>query len=250
MSQEPAIVASALEKTYGRGRNATSALRGVDLRIERGEFVSITGPSGSGKSTFLNLIGGLDRQYAGQLRVLGIELRTLSDRALARFRAQQLGFVFQAFHLLPHLTILENVLVPTVFSQKHDGAEKRAKELLERVGLGGRFGSKPKGLSGGQQQRVAIARALMNEGELLLCDEPTGALDSDTGGQILELLREVHEGGKRTVIVVTHDPQVSAEADREIAFIDGQIGEDSDQSSDGPATSRDPGHDAVDEEQT
>jgi len=215
-----------IKKTYGHGSHATEALKGVDLTIEPGEMVAISGPSGSGKSTLLNLIGALDRDYTGTLRVGDVEPARTKDRALARFRASSVGFIFQNFHLLPHLSIRENVLVPTAFSPDGSDAGARAMALLERVGLADRADARPDELSGGQQQRVAIARALINRSALLLADEPTGALDSTTGQVILDLLTEINAEKGTTVIIVTHEDAVSARARRRVHVVDGRINQD------------------------
>ena len=212
-----------LTKTYGAGETEVHALAGVDLTIQRGDYVAIMGASGSGKSTLMNILGGLDRPTSGSYRFEGEEVDEFSDNALADFRRRRIGFVFQSFQLLPRLTALQNVELPMVYGGV-PGPERRARatELLERVGLGARKGHRPTQLSGGQQQRVAIARSLANRPDLLLADEPTGALDTHTSEEILKLFGELNADGL-TLVIVTHDPDVAAEATRRVAFRDGLI---------------------------
>ncbi|MBE3133846.1 MAG: ABC transporter ATP-binding protein, partial [Acidobacteria bacterium] len=200
-------------------------LRGVSFAVTAGEFVSVMGPSGSGKSTLLHLIGALDTPSAGDIWFLGQNLRTMRD--LAAFRARKIGFVFQAFHLLPTLTAIENVQVP-MFEMGWPRRERRrrAAELLESVGLGHRLHHRPSTLSGGERQRVAIARSLANGPAVLLADEPTGNLDSASAGVVIDLLRAIHRDRRMTIIVVTHDPNVAAAAERTVQMRDGQIVED------------------------
>lgn len=228
-----------LRKTYGRGSAATKALRGVSFAIDSGEWVSIVGTSGSGKTTLLNVLGALDAHYEGQITIGGQELKKLGDRALSRFRSGTIGFVFQSFNLLPHLTVLDNVMLPALFSSSKsnqnnapriDTARKpeptgreRGLDLIQRVGLEGRDNARPTELSGGEQQRVAVARALFNNTQLLLCDEPTGALDSTTGNQVMELFASLNREEGITLIVVTHEEYISEMADRVIRFDDGLI---------------------------
>jgi putative ABC transport system ATP-binding protein len=213
-----------LTRRYKMGDTFVDALRGVDLTIARGEFVALVGPSGSGKSTVLNLIGGLDRPTSGQVWINGTELSASDERTLTRHRRQHVGFVFQTFNLLPRLTAEENVALPLMFSgvpEKERRAQARA--LLERVGLGPRLTHRPTQLSGGEQQRVAIARALVGQPALLLADEPTGNLDTTTGAEIMALLRELNQERGLTLLVVTHDPEVAAFADRIVKLRDGQV---------------------------
>jgi putative ABC transport system ATP-binding protein len=211
-------------RRFKMGNSFVDALRGVDLTIERGEFVALVGPSGSGKSTVLNLIGGLDRPTGGQVWIDGVELSASDERTLTRHRRQHVGFVFQTFNLLPRLTAKENVALPLMFSgvPRRDRLE-RAKDLLKRVGLGERLNHRPGQLSGGEQQRVAIARALVGRPALLLADEPTGNLDTTTGTGIMALLKELNEEGDLTLLVVTHDPEVAAFADRIVTLRDGTV---------------------------
>jgi putative ABC transport system ATP-binding protein len=202
------------------------ALSGVSLEIEQGEWVGIVGPSGSGKSTLLNLLGTLDRPSSGRYFLDGQPVESLDDDELAAIRNEKLGFVFQSFNLLPRETALSNVELPLIYARvARTERRARARAALERVGLGDRLDHVPSQLSGGQQQRVAIARALVNEPLLLLSDEPTGALDSRTGREVLELFAELHENGM-TVVIVTHDPKVAESAARVITVQDGRIASD------------------------
>ena len=215
-----------LTKTYVMGEETVTALDGVSLSIFRGESIAIIGPSGSGKSTLMNILGGLDRPTRGRYRFEGDEVAHFSDDQLADFRNRRIGFVFQSFQLLPRLSALQNVELPMVYSGAAPRARKdRAAELLERVGLGSRMGHRPNQLSGGQQQRVAIARSLANQPDLLLADEPTGALDSATGIEVLALFQKLNTEGL-TVVLVTHDRGVADAARRRIAFRDGRVTED------------------------
>ncbi|USX27474.1 ABC transporter ATP-binding protein [Oxalobacteraceae bacterium OTU3CINTB1] len=219
------IELSNIRKTYRQGGNEIHALDGIDLRVAPGEFVAIMGPSGSGKSTLLNVLGALDRPDAGRYRLAQDEISALDDDAASDVRNRRIGFVFQSFHLLPRLTVLENVLLPQRYARHADtGAAERAVALLERIGLGQRIGHLPGQLSGGQLQRAAIARALLNQPALLLADEPTGNLDSRSAADVLELLRELHAGGQ-TLVLVTHDPAIAAGAQRTIHLRDGRIAE-------------------------
>jgi putative ABC transport system ATP-binding protein len=211
-------------KTYRIADEDVVVLRGVDLSIDAGEFVAIMGTSGSGKTTLMNLIGCLDVPSSGQYVLTGQAVSHLSDDQLSTIRNEHVGFVFQNFYLLPYATVLENVLLPTLYREKAKGGDgrKRALELLNLVGLGDRAHFRPNQLSGGQQQRVAIARALINDPEILLADEPTGQLDSKTAGEIMALLTSMNERGK-TVIVVTHDVDIAGYAKRTIQIKDGRI---------------------------
>tara|TARA_E500000318_G_scaffold112063_3_gene133883 strand:+ start:25296 stop:26081 length:786 start_codon:yes stop_codon:yes gene_type:complete len=210
-------------KTYQMGDQDVNALAGVDLTIKRGSFWAISGSSGSGKSTMLNLLGCLDRPTKGTYLLEGRNIADTSDDELSDIRLKHLGFVFQNFHLIPQLTVQENIALP-LFYQGIIGAEasERAAKLATRVGLGDRLEHRPTELSGGQQQRVAIARALSNNPSVLLADEPTGNLDTATGNSIMELLGELHAQGK-TIIMVTHEPDIAAHADYELVMRDGNI---------------------------
>ena len=221
---EPLLSARGLSKKYTMGRRTLEVLRGVDLDVARGEFLALRGASGAGKSTLLHLIGGLDSPNAGEIFFDGQNLARFSEGELTHFRNRRVGFVFQAYHLLPELTALENVCLPARVARiSASTAEKRGRELLARAGLGERTDHKPFELSGGEQQRVAIARALVNEPELLLADEPTGNLDSRTGGEIIELLKNLHIEKHMTLAIATHDEKVAAHAERTVQLVDGQI---------------------------
>ncbi len=222
---EALISVSELVKTYGRGQALVQALAGVSLDIAVGEFVAIMGPSGSGKTTFMNIIGCLDRPTSGTYLLRGEPVHTLSDDQLAHIRNRSIGFVFQNFNLLPNHTALQNVELPLLYAGIAR-RRQRAEAALERVGLLDRAHHRPTELSGGQQQRVAIARALVCEPDILLADEPTGALDSRTGQEIMDLFCELNAQGL-TVIVVTHDPRVAARARRIVEFLDGKVVSDS-----------------------
>ena len=218
------LSARGLKKTYVVGKRSLEVLRGVDVEIARGDFVALRGASGTGKSTLLHLIGGLDTPNAGEIYFTGQNVSQFSEGELTRFRNRRVGFVFQAYHLLPELTALENVCLPARLARISAGnAAERAATLLARVGLAGRLDHKPSELSGGEQQRVAIARALINEPELLLADEPTGNLDSKTGGEIMELLQSLRAEKQMTLVVATHDAKVAAAAPRVIELVDGKI---------------------------
>ncbi len=216
-----------LRKDLQMGQVTVHALRNATLTVTRGEFMSIIGPSGSGKSTLLGLIGGLDTPTSGTVMIDGANITRLNERALTRIRNEKIGFVFQFFNLVPTLTALENVALPVQFArQRAFDPIKRAKDLLAMLNLEDRVHHRPNQLSGGEQQRVAIARALANNPPLLLCDEPTGNLDSVSGGLVMAALREVQQTLGTTVILVTHDMNVAAQTDRVIALVDGQIAND------------------------
>lgn len=212
-----------LKKSYDKGK--IKALNGIDLKIKKGEFVSIIGPSGSGKSTLLNMIGALDTAGEGSINVAGIDLTQTKD--LSKFRSQEIGFVFQLHNLIPNLTVLENVQIPMIgTSISGKEMEERALELLESVNLESKINQRPTKLSGGERQRVAIARALVNHPSIILADEPTGALDSKTGDIILNLLKDLHKKENVTLVMVTHEPYVANMADRIITVLDGKIREE------------------------
>ena len=214
-----------LGKTYDLGEVKVNALRTVSLKIEKGEFVALIGPSGSGKSTLMNTLGCLDRPSHGRYRLEGVEVGRMSKDQLARLRNKRIGFVFQNFNLLARTTALENVEVPMLYDPGTSRRQrrKRAKELLDRVGLGDRLDHKPNQLSGGQQQRVAIARALVNHPSILLCDEPTGNLDTRTSREIMAMFRDLNKTEGLTIILVTHDLEVARQADRAIVLVDGDV---------------------------
>ena len=225
--QPTMITTHQLVKTFAVGTEFLPVLKSVDLSIPTGEFIAIMGPSGSGKSTLLYLLGGLDRPTSGDIKVAGHTISTLDSAALAAFRSHMVGFVFQAFHLVPTLTALENVGLPGVFRGiPRDQRNQRAIKLLAALNMADRADHRPSQLSGGQQQRVAIARALFNDPPILMCDEPTGALDSKTGKSVLRLLRTFSDKLGKTIVVVTHDPGIANYADRMVHFKDGNIADD------------------------
>ncbi|MEM2955107.1 MAG: ABC transporter ATP-binding protein [Nitrososphaerales archaeon] len=213
-------------KTYDLGDNIkVDALRGINLTIKRGEFVSIMGPSGCGKTTLLNIIGGLDSPTDGQVIIDGIDITHMSEGELARIRREKIGFIFQTFNLVPLLTALENVQIPMIFAGRFSNSEikERAIELLRLVGLEHRLHHRPTQMSGGEQQRVAIARALANEPSIILADEPTGNVDRETGWKIIRLIKGLNETLGQTCIMVTHDPTIAQISERIIYMLDGQI---------------------------
>lgn len=214
------IVAENLCKTYGTGEGAVNALCNVDLTIEDGEFVAIVGKSGSGKSTLLNLLGGLDSVTSGRVLYNDADITKLGEAALADFRLRKIGFVFQFYDLLPELTAEENIMLPAQLA-KNKSADISA--LVERLGLTDRMKHYPSQLSGGQQQRAAIARALINNPDVLLCDEPTGNLDQKTGDDVMELLLQLNKTEKRTIVIVTHNPEIAARCERTIEISDGVL---------------------------
>ena len=215
-----------LKRTYQLGSIPVHALRGVSFQVDAGEFVSVLGPSGSGKSTLLNMIGALDRPSEGTLAIRGTEVGTLNDNQLAELR-QRVGFVFQFFNLISRLDAIGNVELPlTIAGVPAEERRAKAEQMLEKVGLGDRMHHKPSELSGGERQRVAVARALVTDPSFLLMDEPTGNLDSVTAGEIMDLVDTVNQELGMTVIVVTHDPDVSSRARRKIRLVDGEIDSD------------------------
>jgi ABC-type lipoprotein export system ATPase subunit len=218
----PVVELRGISRTFDRDP-PVHALRGVDLSIWPGEWLAIVGPSGSGKSTLLNVLGLLDRQTEGTYRFDGVDVNELDDLARAGLRGRKIGFIFQAFHLLPHRTVLENVMLAELYvGAPRRGRRERALEALERVDLGDRAEFVPTRLSGGQRQRTAIARSLMAEPSLLLCDEPTGNLDSKSAANVLDILGKLAHSGL-TLIVITHDENVAAKADRRVRIIDGEL---------------------------
>jgi putative ABC transport system ATP-binding protein len=219
----PVIEVVNVKKSYILGDTEVPILSDINLTVREGEFLAIMGPSGSGKSTLMNLIGFLDRPTEGKIIIKGLDINKLSDKEVARLRGLEIGFVFQTFNLIPRLTALENVELPT-YANTREGvdARKRAKDLLKMVGLEDRMNHKPGELSGGQSQRVAIARALINDPAILLADEPTGNLDSKTGCEILGMFTRLNEGG-RTIVMITHDPEIAKYADRVVLVKDGIV---------------------------
>jgi len=216
-----------ITKTYVNGKLSVPVLHGIDLQVNKGEFVSIMGPSGSGKSTFMNILGCLDRPTTGSYRLNGDEVATLSDDELAFVRNKQIGFVFQSFNLLTKLTALENVALPMIYAgMDKKSRNERAAALLSSVGLGNRMDHLPSELSGGQRQRVAIARALANNPAIIMADEPTGNLDSKSTIDVMNIFRGLYDEG-RTIILVTHEPEIATYASRNVVLRDGLIVEDS-----------------------
>lgn len=219
-----AVHCRGVAKTYGDGTAAVKALRGVDIDIQRGELMMLVGPSGCGKTTLISVIAGVLDRDAGECKVLGVDFAKVGSAATTRFRAVNVGFVFQAFNLIPALTVAENAAVPLLINNvPRKQAVERASEVLRKVGLAGREHDRPTRLSGGQQQRVAIARALVHNPKLLVCDEPTSALDHATGQRVMELLREMAEGNDLSLVVVTHDARIFEFADRIAEMDDGRI---------------------------
>ncbi len=223
MTQSPLIRLDNIHKSYRQIDMETQVLRGVSMDIQAGEFVALQGPSGSGKSTLLHIIGLLDRPTSGHYFFRGDDVSTLSDDDLSGLRNMALGFVFQSFYLIPYATALDNVLLPGLYSSKHqDHLRDRAKMLLDQVGLSDRMNHKPSQLSGGQQQRVALARSMLNDPDLILADEPTGQLDTQTSMEIMDLFAKVNDLGK-TIVVVTHEENTARYAKRRVLVTDGQI---------------------------
>lgn len=227
MNTNLVLRAEKLTKELRAGEIVVQALRGVSLDVERGELLGIIGPSGSGKSTLLGLIGGLDSPTSGRIEIDGVDITNLNERALTRVRNEKIGFVFQFFNLIPTLSALENVALPIQFANKRRfNPNQRAKELLTMLGMSDRLHNRPTQLSGGQQQRVAIARALANSPALLLCDEPTGSLDSESSAVVMQALKDVQRQMGTTVIVVTHNMEIAAQMDRLVTLVDGHITSD------------------------
>ena len=218
------IKAKGLSKIYGSGENQVVALDKADLTITPGDFISIIGPSGSGKSTLLHLLSGLDHPTSGSLTYDGQEIYTLPDKELSAFRRRQMGFIFQQFNLLPVLTARENILMPLLLDKKQPD-EGYLNQLAELLGLRERLDHLPHELSGGQQQRVAIARALIARPEVIFADEPTGNLDSRSGGEVMELLKGIRERMGKTLVIITHDNRIAAAADRQLTIMDGVLSE-------------------------
>jgi putative ABC transport system ATP-binding protein len=229
VAKAPVVRLRDVTKSYGAGTAKTQVLRGVSLDVDAGELVALVGQSGSGKSTLLNIIGGLDQPDTGEVEVLGTDTIKAGDGKRARLRNESIGFIFQAFNLMDHLTCLQNVTIPAAFAHDAREIDHRGKEALRRVGLSDFAKRHPGELSGGQKQRVAIARALFNAPTLLLCDEPTGNLDSETGKEVIDFFRELNQKDGVTLLIVTHERRVSSVAKRVIAMRDGQIVETSDE---------------------
>jgi putative ABC transport system ATP-binding protein len=211
-------------KVFNSAAGRVTALRGIDLKIKRGEFVAIVGPSGSGKSTLLNILGALDRPTSGKVFINGIDIFLLDDSEMATMRNHFIGFIFQSYNLINRTTVLKNVALPGIISEMGtDERERRAMKLLQVLGIGDKAHYKPINLSGGQQQRVAIARSLMNDPAIILADEPTGNLDTKTGSEVFDLLRMLSSKFRRTVVMVTHNPELAGASDRAIYIRDGTV---------------------------
>lgn len=226
MSKEQMLQVKNLHKSYFQQASRLHVLKGIDLTIDKGEVVAIVGPSGAGKSTLLHIVGGLDKPEEGEVIFDGRDLYKLKENERAKVRNRQVGFVFQFYHLLPEFTALENVILPALVKEKIFNVERvksQGSRLLEKVGLEGRQAHKPQELSGGEQQRVAIARALINSPDVLLCDEPTGNLDSESGKQIIELLLDLNRKNKQTLVIVTHDDSIAGQAHRIVHIRDGRL---------------------------
>ncbi len=226
MSEKKEIIRmSGIIKRFNVGTpNELEILHGIDLNVYEGEFVAIVGESGSGKSTLMNIIGALDRPTEGSYILDGVDTRTLHDKELSRIRCQKIGFVFQTFNLIPRTTALKNVELPMMYAGESGAARtRRAKELLQTVGMGERMTHKPNELSGGQKQRVAIARAMANNPAIILADEPTGALDSKTGRLVMDLFHQLHEEQGKTIVLITHSEPLASECERIITLSDGMI---------------------------
>jgi len=220
----PMVMLQNVYKVYRMGETEITALKDVNLKVDHSEYVAVLGPSGSGKSTMLNIIGGLDHPTNGAAYVDGEDMKRLKDSKLARFRAEKVGFIFQFFNLIPTFTVFENIMVPAeILGLKREEIRKRAETVVRKVGLEERRDHFPHQLSGGEQQRVAIARAFINNPVLLLCDEPTGNLDTKTGAEIISLLREINKEQGTTLIVVTHDQRIAQDANHVVELVDGQI---------------------------
>ncbi|MEY8324299.1 ABC transporter ATP-binding protein [Lachnospiraceae bacterium 54-11] len=218
------IEANELSKIYGEGESRVTALDRASFQIMPGDFISITGPSGSGKSTLLHLLSGLDQPTSGRLTYDGQDIYSLSDRERSALRRRIIGFVFQQFHLLPVLTARENILMPLLLDKKQPD-EVYLEQLTQLLGIGSRLNHLPHELSGGQQQRVAIARALIAQPDVIFADEPTGNLDSRSGGEVMEMLRAIHEKMEKTLVIITHDNRVAGMADRQFSIVDGVLTE-------------------------
>ncbi len=223
--QEVILCMHGITKEYRMGEETSVVLKGIDLEVKRGEFLAVLGPSGSGKSTLMNIIGCLDTPTSGDYYLNNRHIAAMSEKELARIRSKEIGFIFQSFYLLQRETALENVELPLVYAGASEKeCEKRAEEMLKRVGLEDKMDHYPNQLSGGQQQRVAIARAIANNPSILLADEPTGALDQKTGEQVMEIFKELNAEG-RTIIMITHDAHIASHAKRIVRILDGELSE-------------------------
>ncbi len=222
-SQQSLIVLEDVHRSFQDGEQTLEVLKGISWNIEKGRSVAVMGRSGSGKSTLLNLIGGLDQGYTGKVLVDGLDLGQLSDKQLGHFRNDKIGFIFQSFHLMDQLTCEENVMLPSWFAQKNDNFRQRAIDILDKVGLSHKVGQRPNRLSGGEKQRIAIARALLMQPKILLCDEPTGNLDEETGEEILNLFLKLQKEEGLTLILVTHERRTAEIAESVYSLKNGQL---------------------------
>lgn len=224
MDSQLVLKVDGVTKVFDSAAGRVAALRGIDMEIKRGEFVAIVGPSGSGKSTLLNILGALDRPTLGKVFINGIDIFALDDSEMATMRNHLIGFIFQSYNLINRTTVLKNVALPGIISEMSaDERERRAMRLLQVLGIGDKAHYKPVNLSGGQQQRVAIARSLMNDPAIILADEPTGNLDTKTGSEVFELLRMLSSKFRRTVVMVTHNPELAEASDRAVYIRDGMV---------------------------
>ena len=219
--QQAIVELRGVRKTFVSGEVETPVLKGIDLKIKKGEFVAIIGPSGSGKSTMMNMVGALDRPTSGSVVIDGKNLSSMNDDELAQLRLRTIGFVFQSFNLISRLSARENVMLPMWFADA-ENREEKADKLLKKVGLGHRISNRPSQLSGGEIQRVAVARSLANDPEIIVGDEPTGNLDTKNGNEVMKILMQLNKDGK-TLIIVTHDPKIAAMANRRVHILDGKI---------------------------
>ncbi len=235
-TREPAVVLKNVEKVYQTEKIETIALSDINLKVGMGEFISVMGPSGSGKSTLLNILGLLDAPTRGSVALDGKTVQSYGDKQLSRVRNEEFGFIFQTFHLINDLNVLDNVEIPLLYRRGFEGNRRQtARDALDRVGLTQRMGHFPSQLSGGQQQRVAIARAIVGRPQILLADEPTGNLDSQMGGEIMELLEGFNRDDGMTIVMVTHDPRAARRAKRVLRLVDGTIEESESASSEPPS---------------
>lgn len=227
MTEETMIFMKEIQKSYSMGKKSLHVLKEIDFQVEKGEFTAVLGPSGSGKSTLMNIIGCMDLMDEGEYYLNGQAIHKMKEKQLSQIRNQEIGFIFQKYHLIPTYTVVQNIVMPLLIrGLTYKEAEEKSMEILELLGLSERLQHKPSELSGGQQQRVAIARALVGEPAILLADEPTGALDTKSGQEVLKLFHKIHEMGN-TIVMITHDLNVAKEAERIVRIVDGKMYEDS-----------------------
>lgn len=227
MTEETMIFMKGIQKSYSMGKKSLHVLKEIDFQVDKGEFTAVLGPSGSGKSTLMNIIGCMDLMDEGEYYLNGQAIHKMKEKQLTQIRNQEIGFIFQKYHLIPTYTVVQNIVMPLLIrGMTYKEAEEKSMEILELLGLSERLQHKPSELSGGQQQRVAIARALVGEPAILLADEPTGALDTKSGQEVLKLFHKIHEMGN-TIVMITHDLNVAQEAERIVRIVDGKMYEDS-----------------------